>query len=170
MNFRQLKNNQGLTIIELIVSLAVSALLLMVVVSGTLFIQRYIADWKRRSTAIDELQFIRQEFVSKLRFSRDIEIYEDSLVLTSATFGKTIYTWHIGQLVKDERPLLSRNYLIEELAVNRYSLPSGQSDSILSPKFIGMYEVRVKVIDERENRDSIRFVVRNDYEFYKYSN
>ena len=106
MSFCLLTNNKGVTLVELIVALGITSLVLVFVISGSLFIQKHLRDWKQADLLVEELAFIRQDLSQTIRTGRSVMLRQDSIICTSHAGAETVFHWQEGGLSANDRPLL----------------------------------------------------------------
>lgn len=171
MPLSRVNNESGMTLTELIIALGLSALLLILVVSGSLFVKKYIADWSDRDKVTEELAFVAQEILPKLESSQQIEIFDDSL-LCHQTDGHTIrYLIEDGSLTKNGHPLTRTGLQIDLFDIRTIVLPNDTLIDTLQSTNIhtGLFSFTVAVSDHRGNADTLTTVGRNRYESLKYN-
>jgi hypothetical protein len=164
-------NESGLTLAELIIALGLSALLLILVVSGSLFVKKYIADWSDRDKLTEELAFITKEILPKLQDSRRLEVFSDSLWCHQSDGSTIKYRLDDGAFQKDGRPLTRAGLRVDLFEVRTNLLPNDFTLDTLNiqNQQTGLYSFRVAVSDRRGNTDTLTTVGRNRYESLKYS-
>ena len=172
MNLSSLRNSRGLTLVELTVAMAITSILLVVMVSASLFVQRYLNNWQKRDDLSEELASLSSELAKPITTARQIRLFDDSMKTVSAGGQATTLDWHSGQLTRNGRSLTRSGIKIDSLSVARTALPNRRDGSTLeqvnSPQVPGVYEVFVRISDARAISDSLRVVVKNEYEYYKY--
>ncbi len=169
MPLSRVNNESGMTLTELIIALGLSALLLILVVSGSLFVKKYIADWSDRDKVTEELAFVAQEILPELESSQQIEIFDDSL-LCHQTNGHTIrYSLVEGTLLRNDHALTRVGLQIDLFDIHTIVLPSDAPiDTLQSSNiYTGLYSFTVAVSDLRGNADTLTAVGRNRYESLK---
>ena len=168
-----IKNNRGVTLTELIVAMGISSILLVFVISGSLFVQEYLKSWKRKDKLFEELSFVATVLSKSIHEAREIHPYPDSLVCFSATRERTVYKWIDGHLFKNGNDLTRSGLTLDSLFVGSKGLPKSDNDSILTQgqdsRYSELYEVFVVVSDDKGSlSDSLRSVVKNEYIISKY--
>ncbi len=173
MNAPQLTNDRGVTLTELIVALGISSLLLVLIVSGALFLRNYMNQWKRQDAISEELAFVRAEFSPTIRNSRSIQAFDDSALFTGMDGVSATYRWTDKYLMKDDRRITRAGLSLDRLAIARIGLSEPEKDTILTgidgQCARGLYRLNMVVSNERDERDSLTAIVRNNHEYYKYS-
>lgn len=175
MSFRfYITGDRGLTLTELVVAMGASGILLLVVVSGSLFVQRYIEQWKSGHAVWEELLFVRQELTGTIAGATCVAAYDDSLVIAGAPFDSIRYTWPNGLLRRDGRSLLTAGFAIRRLTVEDFALPDVVERNILgvtdnSGGTDGRLRITVVITSEDDTSDSLEFVVYNEYQMVKFS-
>lgn len=172
MNFNPLKNESGLTLVELIVTMGLSSLLIVMLVSGSIFIQKYLAQWRQQGALTEELAFVKSELQSAFASAQHIQIDADTLT-TSTTDGiTTTYAWPGGSFTKNGRALLQSGVKVRSLTLEELTLTMPDTLNILSMNMGGglhsRYRISVAIESERGYSDSLSFLVRHTYAFFKY--
>ncbi len=171
MLLSRVNNESGMTLTELIIALGLSALLLILVVSGSLFVKKYIADWSDRDKVTEELAFVAQEILPKLESSQQIEVFDDSL-LCHQTDGHTVrYNLVEGTLRRNDHSLTRVGLQVDLLDIHTIVLPNDTLIVTLQSANVraGLYSLTVAVSDQRGNADTLTTVGRNRYESLKYN-
>ena len=70
MSFSCLHNNRGLTITELVVAMGIASILLVFVVSGSLFVQDYLQGWRHKDIIWEELVYLQRDLTELIASSR----------------------------------------------------------------------------------------------------
>ena len=173
MNLRRLRNSRGVTLAELIVAMALTSMLLGLVVTGSLFLKRYINQWQERDRLMEELVFIEEELSRTMSKSQRINMHADSLVCLDSRSKMIVYRWHEGKLMKNGRQLSQSNLILGGIAISKMDLPLLSEDTILYRRGLiepsGLYKLVAVVSDNQGNTDSLVTLVRNDYEYFKYT-
>ncbi len=169
MRFSLLTSEKGFTLMELIVALGLVTLLLVLVVTGSIFVERFVHDWSDRDKLTEELIFIGQELIPKLERSQKIHVSSDSLVFTSGDLRTTTIFVDSGILHRNSQPISRAGMRVETLTVTRLILPEDSSLVNLDNRPSGLYTLTVVLSDSRGNIDTLRTTVRNGYEYFKYS-
>lgn len=167
----RLANHRGLTLVELLVAMGVTSVLLMAIVTASLFLQRFIRTWEDKSALAEECSFARSELSRAIGTSRSISIWPDSLRCVSIDGIRTTYSWAQGTLTKNDNSLTRTNLRIDSMSVSSFPLhESGSSHTLLSTEDLrGLYMLRFRISDKRLNSQSVSTLVRNEYEMGKYS-
>ncbi len=171
MSSPRLHSNRGVTLVELLVSLAITAILLVMVVSGTLFVQRYVERWRRQNSRAEEVAFAAQLLSEHMASCTSIARYPDSIVFFDSAKERACYRWPDGQLQSDRQILLQPGYSFEHLAITPFPLPQESPDTILRAAQVtrpGLYFVRFAISD-RSAADTCALLVRNFHEYYQYA-
>jgi len=171
MNIAFIRNNKGVTIVELIVALGISSILLVFVISGSLFVQNYIRGWSQTDKLAEELVFLSHSIQSDISSSRQILLRDDSLICVSPGRSTVTYHWKQGAITRNERSLIRSGFKIDTLSIGNLPLPESDSSRILEiPKATsrtGLYQIWLVVSDGQNEKDSITFLVKNAYEYLK---
>jgi hypothetical protein len=164
-------NEKGLTLVELLVALGLTGLVLVLVVTGSLFVQKFIADWSDRDKVTEELAFLSREFVPKIEDCRNLETRGDTIIFHDTGYGSFVYVRNSGVLSRSDRPLSRSGLRVEAVDISVPGLPNQPfSDTLLQEALPrGLYQLKLTVSDQRGNRDSLLTTVRNNYEYFKYS-
>jgi prepilin-type N-terminal cleavage/methylation domain-containing protein len=172
MRLRYLRNNRGVTLMELVVALAISSILLVSMVSASIFVQKFVSNWQKKDSLAEELAFVRQELAPRIAAAKQIGISQDSLMVWGSDRRLTAYAWHGGILRAGGRSLLGPAFHVDSLAVSRIVLQNNDPSSILkqvpSPLRSGLFELFVVLSSHKGQRDSLRVIVRNDHEYHTY--
>lgn len=172
MNLSYLKNHDGVTLVELVVAMAITSMLLIFIVSGSLFVQNYIDRWRQKDVLGEELAFLQTELSSAIRNGRSIRVRPDSLVLTTSNQMVTIYTLSGGRLYRNNKQLTRPGVRVDCLNVNSFELPHKSQTVNLreegTSNVSGLYRLVLCVSDRRGNADTLSFVIRNSYEYFKH--
>ena len=172
MNLSYLKNNKGITLTELIVTMGISSILLIFIISGSLFIKNYIKKQNQNNKIYEELSFIQNELEKSISSGRSIVTQKDSLIVISKLGVITTYNWQNHTFTRNDHPLLSHGMSIESLSVQKIQLPKTGDSTILKQDVgqikSGVYEVFIKISDSKQITDSINTIVLNNYETIKY--
>lgn len=171
MRLSCLSNEEGLTLVELLVALGLSGLVLMLVVTGSLFVQKFISDWSDRDKVTEELAFLSSELVPRIESCREIEQQGDTLIFQYTGSALASYTRESGTLSRDGRQLSRAELNVETVEITALGLQNPPSLDTLGQEALprGLYRLKLVVSDQRGNRDSLLTTVRNDYEYFKYS-
>ncbi|MFZ1685715.1 MAG: prepilin-type N-terminal cleavage/methylation domain-containing protein [Candidatus Zixiibacteriota bacterium] len=173
MPLRYLKNSRGVTLVELIVALAISSILLVAMVSASIFVQKFVTNWQQRDSLAEELAFVRLELAPRLSRACKIRSTGDTIQIVDRERQVTTYSWRGHRLTRDDRALLRPGFQLTSLRLAKIPLREIGSDTIFgqvnSNKPSGLYELWVAILSPRDQRDSLRVVVRNDYEYFKNS-
>jgi prepilin-type N-terminal cleavage/methylation domain-containing protein len=172
MQLRYLRNDRGVTLIELVVALAISSILLVSMVSASIFVQKFVSNWQKKDSLAEELAFVRQELAPRIASAKQIGMSQDSLMVLGSDRRLTVYTWHGGMLRAGGRSLLGPAFHLDSLAVSRIVLRNYDPSPILkqapSPQRSGLFELFIVLSSHKGQRDSLRVIVRNDYEYHTY--
>jgi prepilin-type N-terminal cleavage/methylation domain-containing protein len=166
-----LKNSRGVTLVELIVALAISSILLVAMVSASVFVQKFVTNWQQRDSLAEELAFIRSELAPRLSRAQRIRSASDTIQVLDHERRVTTYCWRGHRLTRDGRDVLRPGYQLTSLRLTKIPLRELGQDTIFgqvnSSRASGLYELWVAILSPRNQRDSMRVVVRNDYEYFK---
>ena len=170
MRLCYVNNESGVTLAELIIALGLTSLLMVLVVSGALFVKKYISDWSDRDKITEELAFATQELMPQIEDSRALDLYPDSLVCHTVTGARIRYRWYGGVLRKDDHILLRVGLKIDLLEILANPLPIDFAKDTLGSANInrGLYYLKIAISDRRGNVDTLTTVGRNRYETLKY--
>ncbi len=172
MRFLLQHNEKGVTLVELLVTLGVSAILIVFVVSGSLFIQKYVSNEQQASRLFEELSAISSELRTAIAKANRIQTYSDSLVCASDLNDQVTYSWHDSSFARNGHELLSTSFRLTSVTVEKLELPRPGDSTIYSNVrrySAGLYRVRVIVADKKGVRDSLTFTVTNEHEKTKFS-
>jgi prepilin-type N-terminal cleavage/methylation domain-containing protein len=174
MNLLSLRNNRGMTLVELTVAMAITGILLAGMVSASLFVQKFIGNWQKKDVTAEELAFVVKELTPPIANARTVSIFNDSLRLISNNRLITIYSWNKGLFRKGNRNLLRTGTKIDRLTISRSALSNNLENNTQNKpdqnRTTGLFELFVKVTSKQGVTDSLRIMVRNEYEYHKFSN
>lgn len=169
MPLRYIRNESGLTLAELVISLGLTSLLLALVVGGSLFVERFVADWSNRDKITEELAFICDEIVPRIESARHIASEADTLVFKKQEGHDQKYWLEDGELIRDGRPLTRAGLHVDLLELDPYLLQnrSSQDTLSLSAGASALYRLTVAVSDNHGNRDTLVVAGKNSHETLK---
>jgi prepilin-type N-terminal cleavage/methylation domain-containing protein len=174
MNLSSLKNNRGMTLVELTVAMAITGILLAGMVSASLFVQKFIGNWQKKDVTAEELAFVVKELTPQIANARIVSIFNDSIRLVDNKRLITSYSWSKGLFRKGNRNLLRTGTKIDRLTISRLALPYNLENNTLNKpdqnRTTGLFELFVKVTSKQGVSDSLKVMVRNEYEYHKFSN
>ncbi len=169
MHLCYVDNESGMTLVELVVALGLTALLMILVVTGALFVKKYVADWSDRDKVTEELAFVRDELTPPLDAALKTQIFEDSIVFRSAEGTTTRYQATDGVLLKNGRQISRTGLTVALRPIPKNPLlEDNLIDTLEVREQVGVYGLAVVVSDRRGNVDTLRLVGRNIYESLKY--
>ncbi len=173
MNLSYLKNNKGLTITELIVTMGISAILLIFIISGSLFIKNYLKKQSQKSKIFEELSFVLSELDNTISNGRELVLKNDSLIVISKSGLQTTYTWMNKRFMRNSHNLSTSGMKIDSLGIHKIRLLKQANSTILNQKKkitkSGAYELFIKISDSENRTDSLKTIIINNYENVKYS-
>lgn len=160
-----------MTLTELLVAMAISGVVLVAIVSATLFLQRYLAGWEKQDILSEELAFVAGELEKSAGQASDISQFQDSLVVI--TSGRQVtYTWKDGIFMRNDRRFGRSGVSVTALALHEIGLQTAPADSILSVNGVtdpyGLYRLRIVVTSRGEKSDSLITILRNDHAYFKH--
>ena len=172
MNTPHLQNESGVTLVELIVSLALTGLVLTFVVSGVLFVQSYLDRWKHLDAVAEDTAFLGRMLSDEIRRCREWERVGDSLIFIRLDGSRRVFVQKQNSHYDQGRPLLRPAMHLKELTLSPFSLPPEAPDSILNSKqhadSTGLVKLRLTVVSAHA-ADTFVTIVRNDHAYQKYS-
>ncbi len=172
MNLSYLKNNKGLTLTELIIGLGITSVLMIAIISGSLFVEQYLNRWTGSSKLLDELAFVQSEITRNVEISRQVQIFADSIICTLPSARQRRYTWPDGHFYRDSKLLSHKDFIIDSVVLRKMILHSGDSVSILEEakdsSVAGLYKLTVVVSDGKGSSDRLESIIKNHYEYIKY--
>jgi hypothetical protein len=173
MNPGRLREPEGATIVELVAAMGVASLLLVLVMTGSIFVQGYLRSWKQKDAVCEELVFLQCQLEQSIRTSRKIEVVADTIRFVSMSLVTSAYTVHSGTVFKDGRRLTQSGMHVECINVDRYPpKPDSAAAARTSDEnrgYRGCYRLLLVVSDRQGNNDTLSSIVRNEYEYYKYA-
>ena len=165
-------NSKGITLIELLVAMGLSTMLLVTVISGGLFLEKYINRWRNQARFTEELVMVRQSTESLMNNSRRVILSDTSLACTALDASSQQLSWVDGILKLQGKPLLRNGVRVDSLSVTPLALhPEGSLDILSTddtPARRGLYQIRVTLSEGNEHSWSAAFIVRNIYEVISY--
>ncbi len=168
-----LGDESGMTLIELLVAMAVSSVLIVSMVSASLFVQRFIGMWQKKETLVEELAHIQGDITKNLAGARTVALSRSSLKIASTRGEVTSYVWADGQFLKNGRNLVRHGLKLDSLVITSIRLPNRTDSTTLrrsgSAVPTGLYEVFAMVSSLKGTAESLRFWVQNEYAYQKYS-
>lgn len=168
MNLPNLKNERGVTLTELIVAMAVTSILMVIVGSGSFFVQKYLHQWKKHDAVAEELAMVSEVIVGGVTKCQSMQVSPERIVFRSLDGDSTVYSLSESKLLRNGQTLSREEFDVEKLVVERMQLQTPGSDSILVVDSIrSLYRVVVVVSNRSGQVDSVATVVRNDYEYFK---
>lgn len=172
MNLSCLKNSKGLTLTELIIGLGITSVLMIAVISGSLFVQQYLNRWTGSSKLLDEMAFVQSEITRNVEISRLVQIFADSIICTLPSARQRRFTWPDGHFYRDGKLLSHKDFIIDSIVLSRMTLHPGDSVSILEKAkdstVAGLYNLIVVVSDSKGSSDRLESIIKNHYEYFKY--
>jgi hypothetical protein len=158
---------------ELVVALAISSILLVSMVSASIFVQKFVTNWQKKDSLAEELSFVKQELAPRIAAAKQVGLFPDSLRITGLDHQLSTYTWHGGSLRVGGQSLLGPDYLLDSLSVLRIPLRKNDPSPILKREILpprsGLFELFIVLSSRKGQRDSLRVTVRNDYEYHTYA-
>ena len=172
MSIRCLTDERGVTLIELIVALGLTSLLVLFVISGVLFIERYIDRWKQRDQVAEDLAFVAATLTSHIQQSRLLHDYGDSLVFEGMDGRRTLFRRTSSGLYRAGQPLIRSGLRLGRLAIAPVQFSRLPEDTVTaagrSGDITGLYHL-VIVVSGPYAADTFTAIVRNDYEYCKFT-
>jgi hypothetical protein len=128
----KIKNQSGLTIVELLVSLFLVSLLMAFVISANLFVNRFILDWEENVTLYEDGNFLTLALQKDLQYSYGF-IKEDTIgyAIVVSPIDTIRYYLLDGNLLRNDKILNSSGILCQDLDFNKISFENRLPDSIL---------------------------------------
>jgi len=125
-------NPSGVTLVELMVSLFLTSLLLIFIVSGSLFIQRYIQTWKDDHLLVEDGYHTISSIVADLQKGRaDVLIDSAGFKVTLPSGDSVRYKTKDELIYRNERMLLSPDVACRRLDLQITAFEKPTPDSIL---------------------------------------
>lgn len=167
-----LKNDHGLTLAELLVAMGVSSIVLVMVVTGAVFVEKYVSRWRQRSQLATEASFVRSTLEQAIQQGFQVVQAGDSLLIRHRNRQRDLFSWAGGQLKLNGRQLVRHGVVVDSLAVRRVHLSEADSAFIfvadtLGARRTGLYNVSAGLRDGRGHHYVTSFLVRNDHEYLK---
>lgn len=173
MNTRYCMNSErGVTLIELIVTLGLTSLLLVFVISGVLFMQRYINVWQHEDLVAEDTAYLAATLSDYLEHCRALRNYEDSLVFEHMDGSSSVFRRTNSALYYRSRSLLRAGLRLDSLAISQFSLPMSSEDTLLfaghPDDVTGLYYL-VIAVSGPQAADTFVAIVRNNYVYHKFT-
>lgn len=154
-------------------AMGMTSVLALIVITGSLFIQKYINRWTGESKLLEEASFVQATLKSNIEAARTVNLFEDSLIVISPTQEKKTFVWHSGGFETNGKSLLKKEVTIKYLEISKIKLPVLDSLTKLptSPEvfYAGLYKLRVQVSEKGKKTDTLTVVVKNQNEYLKFS-
>jgi hypothetical protein len=148
--------------------MAATSILLVVVVSSSVFVQDYLSRWQKRDLLAEELAFVAEELAGNIRACNSYLLFEDSCTCVMPDGTKRAYDWSQGRLVRNGMNLTRRGLSVKDIAIGRFHLNEAGNDTILDNNIAqGLYTITITVADGSGRVDSLSTTARNDYEYFK---
>lgn len=160
-------NEKGLTLTELIISLGISSLLLIFIISGSIFTKKYLSTWKNENRLYEELRFIGNEFYDNISRSKKILLFEDSTKIYYANKQNYTYVWTSKSFYRNQHKLTSNYISSIDLDISKIPLLNNYDSTILDSSRSGLYKVEITLQDVTGIKDSITLNIINNNEYYK---
>jgi hypothetical protein len=152
--------------------MALVSILLLAVVSGSLFFKRTLATWKERDSLAEELAYVHGELTSAIQSGEQIVLGDSSMIVWLPGKEATEYRWYYGEFSVNGKTLLTKGATVERLSIETVSLPDPALDTILNENDVqptpGLYRLSLTLADSRGLRDSLKCLVVNRYEQNKF--
>ena len=169
MNCPCLTNERGVSLAELVVAMAVTAILMVMVIYGAVFVQDYLSRWKHRDTVAEEISFVLDEMQEALTVCRSLSQSGDTLLCVMPDGALRTYTWRESALTRNGISLTRAGMQVNSLDISKYILNDRTQDTILVEKAVpGLYVLSIVVSDKDGRVDSLSTLVRNDAEYFKH--
>lgn len=150
--------------------MAISSIILLIMVSGSLFVQRYVNEWKQLGALAEELNFVHGTVEQVITQAQHVGLAGDSLVCKMDHGVVQLISWADGQMTRQGSPLIRDGLRLENLAITPTLLPTKGQEGILKQRGRSpWYELYLVISDEYGNTDSLRCLIKNEYNYYKYA-
>lgn len=167
--YSQLRNESGFALVELLVVLALSSVVLLIVVTSALFVDKYVDRWSSRDRLDEEAVSIHNEFRGQAAEARSISDFGDSIVIVGRDDDRWVYSIAGGQVFRNGKPILRSGLLVASLSLSPFELQSQVDSVIIRQVKRGLYRLEASIVNSRNDTCSIDAVLRCPYEYYKYS-
>ena len=169
MPLSHIRNENGFTLVELIVTLALSSVVILTVVTGALFVERFVKNWSTRDRLDEEAVFICSEFDIRLKKATGVRQSESGAITIIESNG---LEWHYqlsqDRLTRNNNPLTNNELRISRLTLMPYTLSMASDSTILPEGVRGLYRLRVVLHNQTDDSCAVNVVLRCPYEYYKY--
>ena len=148
-----LGNNRGATLAELLVAMGLTGLLLLIIVSGVIFMQRTVGGWLGESREAADIATVGEAFSKHLSQARFVQSFADSLVVVSTNGRRNTIGWSDKKLRRNGKLLLSDEVRLNQVQVSQFSLRTTAQETIFVDEHTsyaehsGLYQIEVSWTD-----------------------
>jgi len=170
----RLKGQNGVTLMELVVSLALIGILTIAFVSGNIFVQRIIGTWSRGNRLYEEGEWLLSQLSDRTERcdSLHIDLTNNKWKFYSGS-EKYIISLLNGNLDENGKRIHDKGFTVETLTISKIPFPIAPTDSILDRnRYLGSYGLyRINLeMQYRGSSHEFKAVVRNQKEFTDQAN
>ena len=128
--FTRVQSDHGLTIVELLVSLFLTALLAVFVVYSYAFVEKFIYNWKNEIAIYQEAEFLLSSLEKDVQSFREQRTLDSGLVLIDNVRDTVTYFVTHGALLRNNKMLNSNEFTVQSIFIERFFLTESTPDSI----------------------------------------
>lgn len=169
--FDKIKNERGLTLMELVVSLGLVAILMVVFVSGNIFVHKMLKNWSSGNILLEEREYIHS-ILSEYTASCDA-IVQDTIdnSIKFYTARDSIVCWlNNGKLILMGKPAHRAEIMVRSVEVSPIELSGAIGEGIIIEQKLlqasCLYRINLR-LSYRGEEDESYTIVRNIKEFAK---
>ncbi|MFH2037168.1 MAG: hypothetical protein ABIJ45_12255 [Candidatus Zixiibacteriota bacterium] len=128
----KLKDDSGLTLIELFVALLLVSLLMIFVVSGNLFVNKFISEWQDDNRLYEEGRFILKTIANDIKTSSEFYRIDSSEFRLISDINDTVsYLNRENRLLRNGMNLMRSDVFCNSVALDINNFEKQTPDSIL---------------------------------------
>lgn len=116
MVFKELKKEDGYTIVEILIALSIISIVLALVSSVFVFVNQQMIDWKADLDFYNNYHIVQNKVFNDILTTNQIMVNDTSLVLINGTAQEKKYTWSKGTLKYNSNVFLVSD--IDSLVLN----------------------------------------------------
>lgn len=170
----RLKSQSGVTLMELVVSLALVGILTVAFVSGNIFVQKIIGTWSRGNRLYEEGEWLLSELSDRTERCDSLRIDStNSRWKFYSGIEKHIVSLTNGNLDENGKRMDNKDFTVKTLAISKIPFPIAPGDSILDKNrnldAYGLYRIDIE-LQYRGSSHEFKTVVRNQKEFTNQTN
>ena len=154
-----------MSLIELLVALAISSILMISMISGTLFVQRFIYQWSAKNKLAEEAAFIAGDLRQIIENARVLKIFADSIETTTALGERNTRKWDGSTYL-----IKGRNAIAAKIQIDSIRIRKDNSEITQEPTLIDSYhnyKLCVALKDQKGNHILVTSLIRDASETAK---